>query len=177
MGVPVLVADLDDTLVDTSRIKHHRERRDWAAAKANLAETAGFPGVSSFIDQLRSEGVRVGILTTSVSNYAAAVCSYHKIRYDALVAYHDCRPKIKPDPYGVELCLKKLDGDKELALGLGDRCIDARSYRASSILAWGAGWSHFIDGDADWDFIAFEPMQILKHFRTMLAYTKSRITR
>jgi HAD superfamily hydrolase (TIGR01549 family) len=153
-----VVFDLDDTLVDTRPLRHLREARKWRDAIQQAKSTTVFPGIPVLLEGLRSSGVRIAIVTTSVSAYAHAILRNHSITYDQLIAYHDAPPK--PSAEGVIKILKTLGIPAEESVGIGDNISDLRAYRSAGIYAIGAGWSPVL-AIADWDVVIDRPQAIL----------------
>ena len=154
-----VIFDLDDTLVDTSMLRAHREARRWPEAKAGVVNTKMFDGVGEMLAELTARGVHVAIVTTSPTPYARVVLEHHRIAYDVMVAYHDAKPKPAPDP-----CLKAMQLLKVTAtgtIGVGDALKDAVSYRAAGIRAYAAGWSPATVFDALWDGRFMVPADLL----------------
>jgi len=164
MFSPSVIFDLDDTIVNTSALMALRNAKKWRECTSQLFLTKLFHGVLESFTILKSEGIKIGIVTASVSYYAEAVLQYHHIPYDSLICYHDCpRPKPAPDP--IIMCLTRLSGSREKALGIGDAIVDAVAYKAAGIPAWGAGWSTTLDRSASWDHVALNPEMILDFFK------------
>ncbi|WP_438026356.1 HAD family hydrolase [Sorangium sp. So ce233] len=161
-----VIFDLDDTLVDTATIRHHREARRWPQALAGVSATRIYDGIAHALAGLAERGVRVAIVTTSPGHYARRVLEHHGIGYAALIAYHDAKPKPAPDP--CRLALERLGVLAENAIGVGDAYKDAASYRAAGIRAYAAGWSAATVYDAPWDgkFVAPADLLMLPHRRT-----------
>jgi phosphoglycolate phosphatase-like HAD superfamily hydrolase len=162
--VKALIIDLDDTAVDTSAVRSYRDRRDWKGCVQNLHRTIIFPDMKDTLARLRSEGIVIGFVTTSVSFYAERVLSGHGLAYDRLIAWHDCRPH-KPDPAPIEMCLSRLGCAAGDAIGVGDSAIDAEAYRRANVLSVGAGWSQALVRGAGWDIIADAPSELWSQFR------------
>ena len=163
MPEPTAIFDLDDTLANTVELFPLRKAGRWKQCVTQLSRTRIYPGLLETITTLRDSGIRVGIVTTSVSYYAEAILQHHDIPYDALVAYHDC-PRRKPDPAPVRLCLEKLNCSTKGSLGIGDAATDAQAYVGAGIVAWGAGWSTHFEREAEWAQILKTPEPILSFF-------------
>lgn len=160
MRSAAVLFDLDGTLVDTTEIEHLRSRRRWKECVNSLSMTECFPGVHGALRQLRQEKIKIGIVTTSVSFYAKAVCKYHDIYCDTLVCYHDAKPKPAPDPF--LLAVMRLGVDKDSSLGVGDAISDAIALREAGIKSAGAGWSPSLFRDVQWSIILKSPADVLR---------------
>jgi len=88
--------DLDDTLVDTSKLKPLRDAGRWREVYAKIRSTTLYNDTRKFVQSVRLLG-RVGIVTNSPRTYAERVVQHHALDLDILVAYHDTKVH-KPDP-------------------------------------------------------------------------------
>lgn len=145
-----LVLDLDDTLFDTSMLLPDRRARKWGRVINDVDKTTIFPEAKVILDVANDAGLKVGIVTRSISNYANAILEYHGISPDVLVAYHDCsRQKPSPDP--VLLCLHKLGLEPLSCIGIGDSRDDASAYSSAGVYAIGASWSPVFETSDRWE--------------------------
>jgi len=159
MIVRGILLDLDGTLVNTSALDALRDQKQWKRCVENLHQTTVFSGISEMLQTARHKGVGIGVVTSSVSYYAAAVLQYHGLPYDILVAYHDTsRRKPSPDPYITGA--KKLGFSTDTIVGIGDSAEDALSLQAANIRAYGAGWSGSIQQHQFWYRILKEPSEV-----------------
>src|ERR1700730_675382 len=164
MAVKGLILDLDGTIVDSACLEALRDRRRWTECVARLNETTCFGDLLSVLRQVSDEGIRIGIVTSSVSFYAAAALKHHRIPYNGLIAYHDARPH-KPHPAPVLACLRKLLIAPEHAIGVGDTTADCAAYLAAGIPTLGAGWNDKLVRDAEWHQILSVPADLLDYLR------------
>jgi HAD superfamily hydrolase (TIGR01549 family) len=141
-----------------------RKARQWKTCVQRLSETKLYGGIREMLEEVRSLGVPIGIVTTSVSFYAEKVLARHRIPYDRLIAYHDCKPP-KPHPAPIRMCLGQLSAVAEDSLGIGDSLTDAQAYRTAGLRAWGAGWSAAVDRDAAWSRVIEHPDEVAAFFR------------
>lgn len=158
-----LIIDLDDTLADTSGLAGMRQARKWRECVHNMKLASSFDQISETIESLRNNGVKVGIVTASVSFYAEALLKYLNVSYDTLVAYHDCSPR-KPHPAPILMCMQRLGCSPRATIGVGDAMIDCDAYQAAGIPAWGASWSDHLDKTAPWDKLVLSPTELSDHF-------------
>jgi HAD superfamily hydrolase (TIGR01509 family) len=125
---------------------------------ANLRDPIPFDGITTAIAALRKRGLQIGIVTTSVSYYAEALCRHHKFQYDTLVCYHDAKPKPAPDSF--LLALKRFQLDPSQAIGIGDDLPDSLALAAAGIRAFGAGWSPILNPESEWEKVLSSPGRI-----------------
>lgn len=153
-----ILFDLDDTLVDTARLKDLRTAKRWREAVQRVAETAPFPGIPELIDALVAGCVPWAVITTSVSFYSSAVLRHHRFFPATLVSYHDA--PAKPQPAGVVLAMSRLALGPNDVIGIGDSSTDLLAYRAAGVRAFGAGWSPVLAED-QWDGLLPTPADLL----------------
>ena len=124
-----LIIDLDQTLVDSRCAKLLRTQRRWSEVQTLIQQFAIAPGA---IELGTIPGLRIAVVTKSPSTYANAVLQHFRIRFDALVTYHDS-PKQKPHPAPTLKALALLGIDPEDAWAAGDHADDLVSARAAGI--------------------------------------------
>jgi len=132
MIVKGVIFDLDQTLVDTSKLESFRDRRMWSYVYSNFSLTAVYPSVMEMIAYLRSKDIKITVVTSSKKEYAIRLLKYHDIDYDYLVAYSDTRcHKPSPDPMIKALALMDLNPNE--VLSVGDRENDVISGKRANI--------------------------------------------
>lgn len=159
-----VIFDLDETLLDTSLLKAMRDKGDWKSCYTNVGLTQFYSGGVEVIDQLKMNGIKVGVVTNSPRKYAESVLKHHNIQYDNLVAYHDCKFK-KPHPGPIEMCIGALNLSKEVILGIGDDIKDIKAYKSADIYAIGVVWGIHTEKElliAGADQVIYSNNQLLK---------------
>ena len=162
MQTDAILLNLDGTIIDSTAIAALRDEGQWRDCTANIHTTRCFPYVERVLSRLNEKGVRVGVVTSSVTSYAERVLKHHRIRADALIAYHDVRPH-KPHPAPVLACLRQLKMEPESAVGIGDTADDCEAYLAAGIRALGAGWNEDCNRAANWHAVLTTPVHLLDY--------------
>lgn len=159
MAVAVLF-DLDGTLIESTAAEPYRRQRKWRDAVRALGRCSVFDGIVSTCAQLRRDGRRIAVVTSSVSFYAEAALNRFGIEHDAIVAWHDtARHKPAPDPY-VDALRRLGVADPRDAIGVGDLSEDVLALEAAGVRSIGAAWSPTCC-DAGWNTRALRPRDIL----------------
>jgi HAD superfamily hydrolase (TIGR01662 family) len=115
--------DLDNTIVDSSKLKPLRDRRDWFACyKLMNKETSLLIKIEVFLTLLQ-KGYKIGIVTNSPRKYAEVMLNLYQIPYDALVAYQDVT-KRKPHPEPIQKCAQILKTQPQKCIYIGDDIMD-----------------------------------------------------
>ena len=128
---PLVLLDLDQTLVDTTSLKPFREARDWTGALAHLHETQLIPDAQFLIAEIRRLDLPFGIVTSSPRDYAEALVAYHKLDIPVVVAYHDTKSH-KPDPEPIMLASEKFGkSNLKFVIYVGDDERDEAAARAA----------------------------------------------
>lgn len=134
-----IIFDLDQTLVDSSKLETLRKSRHWAKVMQSLHEITQLQEMKNLVLNLVKDNIKVGIITNSPRMYAEAVLTRFEIPFDALVAYHDVT-KRKPDPEAFEKIIKILDVQCGECLSVGDHDNDIIASQSANIYAAGALW-------------------------------------
>ena len=131
-----IIFDLDETLVDTTMLSGFRESRNWSLCYANINKTLLYENVDVLLKKIGDSQIKIGVVTMSPQSYARKVLSYHKIKYDVLIAYHDVKNR-KPHPEPMLKCLERLELLASEVISLGDDAKDIKSSRSAGIDAIG----------------------------------------
>ena len=123
-----VLLDLDQTLIDTAKLKPLRDRRQWSLVRQSLHLSSVIDGAHDLVEALQSEGIPHGIVTSAPRMYAEQVIGYHGLNIEVLTAYHDTRAH-KPAAAPVLHGMKALNASSGVYIG------DAEIDRAAAIAA------------------------------------------
>ncbi|WP_420463920.1 HAD family hydrolase [Candidatus Palauibacter sp.] len=127
-----------------------------------------FPRVSETLVELRTRGVRIGVVTSKASAGTArslAACALDESLFDVIVTSDEPVPH-KPDPAPVRLALERLDASPETAAYVGDSVWDMRAGHAAGVTTVAALWGPFSERE-----LAIErPHIMLDAFEDLLSY-------
>ncbi|SHN45413.1 HAD family hydrolase [Chitinophaga sp. CF418] len=133
-----LIFDLDQTLIDSSPAEPHRGK-NWKIACSKIGQFTLYPGIIEAVQQFNQRGIKICIVTTSVSYYCEQVLDFWKLPYDFKVCYHDTdRRKPAPDPILKALDFLKYPAQK--VLSFGDRDIDIIASNRANVLSVACMW-------------------------------------
>ena len=162
-----LLFDLDNTLVDSLFLKPLRDARRWPVVYERIEAVSAFPGIAEVWHVLRERGAYLGVVTHSPRPYATRVLDHVGLVPDKLTAYHDLRRRLKPSPYGYELCC---DGcPARVGVAIGDERADLLAADAFGCQGVYAGWARRPAltaaqcREAGWMY-AKEPKELLRAF-------------
>lgn len=134
------IFDLDDTLVDSSSLRHFRDNKDWDSVRAHLPSVRSFDGAADFLRDLKARNCKVGLVTSSPKWYAQYLVNQHSLSVDAIVAHGDYTYG-KPGAEPIRKALAALNVRNTQALAIGDRCVDTAAARGAEVKAIAASWS------------------------------------
>jgi len=96
-----------------------------------------YPQVRETALALRTQGVKLAVVTNKESRYTRIVMDVQQIThlFDEVVS-GDTLPTKKPNPAGVAHCLAKFGVSADRALFVGDSSIEAATARAAGVAVW-----------------------------------------
>jgi phosphoglycolate phosphatase len=96
-----------------------------------------YPQVREVLTQLKAQGVKLAVVTNKEMRYTRTVLEAHQLceLFDAVIG-GDSFPAKKPDPAGVNHCLRLFGVDPDDALFVGDSSIDAATARNAGVKVW-----------------------------------------
>ncbi|MHA4987902.1 HAD-IA family hydrolase [Cetobacterium somerae] len=98
----IAIYDLDNTLIDTEKLKELRSKRDWKNIYDNFHLSYLNPKVRNYIDKLNKEiFIDFIIVTSSPKIYAQKLLNFHNfLNTSKIIGYHDTKlKKPNPEPY------------------------------------------------------------------------------
>lgn len=127
-----IIFDLDQTLVDSSRLASYRKNRQWRQVMSRLNEVKPYPEIQDIISEIRSAQRQIAIVTSSPRMYAEAVVKAHFPDLSILICYHDT-VKHKPEPEPMLCGLKAMGLLAQEVIAAGDAPTDAVSAKRAGI--------------------------------------------
>jgi phosphoglycolate phosphatase len=102
-----------------------------------------YPGVREALAALHARGTRLAIVTNKEKRYTDRVLDAHRLHqaFDRVVC-GDTLATRKPDPSGVQACLREFGAAPSRSLFVGDSSIDAATARRAGIVAWLLPWGY-----------------------------------
>ena len=134
-----VIFDLDQTLVDTKKLKIYRDNRQWKTIQNHLDKTHLYPDVDFVLSVLYENDIPMAVVTNSPGMYAKALLKYHKIPIDTLFAYHDTK-KHKPDPEPMLKAVQAMGCMLSQVISLDDDPKDIQASRNADIISCAALW-------------------------------------
>jgi len=159
--------DLDMTLVNSSALEGLRRVGLWDEVLKNCHRITPFIPIVGFPPhelpgQLRSKGFKVGIVTSSIRRYAAAVIKQFRISYDTLVTYEDTAQH-KPDPEPIQLAMQHLGIAPADGVYVGDAPTDFEAAYHAGLWSIGVGWAN-----VDWGRLGPNAPDMMLHTPKLL---------
>ncbi len=133
-----IIFDLDLTLVDSTIAEEARSRRNWPLVYSLIPRFTLYPGMEDVFQYIRSNGIKVAIVSTAPSVYVQRVVNYFNIPVDSIIGYHDA-PR-KPSPAGMVLAMQRLNSATSETISFGDRAIDILASNIAGINSVACTW-------------------------------------
>jgi HAD superfamily hydrolase (TIGR01662 family) len=134
-----IIFDLDQTLVDSSRLETLRGNKQWNRVLKSLNQIKIDYKIQNLLNTLSHSDIKIGIITNSPRNYAEAVLQQFEMPFNLLIAYHDVL-KRKPHPESFSKALHEMNLAKYEVLSVGDQDNDIMASKHADICAVGAKW-------------------------------------
>jgi len=96
-----------------------------------------YPHVVETLHRLKSQGVRLGVVTNKEGAYTQTVLDAHALTplFDCVIS-GDTLPTKKPRPEGVLSCLERFQVPADRTLFVGDSSIDVATARNAGVAVW-----------------------------------------
>ena len=96
-----------------------------------------YPHVVETLQRLKSQGVRLGVVTNKEGAYTQTVLDAHALTplFDCVIS-GDTLPTKKPRPDGVLSCLERFQVTADKTLFVGDSSIDVATARNAGVAVW-----------------------------------------
>jgi len=96
-----------------------------------------YPHVVETLHRLKSQGVRLGVVTNKEGAYTQTVLDAHALTplFDCVIS-GDTLPTKKPRPDGVLSCLERFQVSADRTLFVGDSSIDVATARNAGVAVW-----------------------------------------
>lgn len=137
--IKCVIFDLDQTLVDTSKLESLRNNRSWNEISNRIHESKLYDDIKIILNQISSRNIKIAIVTSSPSSYAKQILEYFDLKYDYLLGYHDVK-KRKPDPEPMLNVLDHYNLKSNEVISFGDRDIDIISSNSANIKSIACCW-------------------------------------
>ncbi len=102
----------------------------------NVEQSFVFPEMNELLNNLKSKGYKIGLVTLNFKELIKQKISFN---FDYAVYNKDVKNH-KPDPEGLNLCLKRLNVKPENALFIGDMPTDGQAARNAGMSFIGVSW-------------------------------------
>lgn len=134
-----IIFDLDLTLVDSSVAESARSQRNWQQTYSLISQFTLYDGLEDVFDTIRSNNIKVCIVSTAPRTYVEKVVLYFKIPCMYVIGYHDAKP-IKPHPAPMLKALELMKESENNVISFGDRAIDILASNAARIESVACFW-------------------------------------
>ncbi len=133
-----IIFDLDQTLIDSSKIEPLRKAGKWRDVYQNLPLTVAYDGVLEMLSELIVE-YKIAVVTSSPSSYCSRALKFHKLPIQMLVCYHDTQLR-KPHPDPILEAVRKLGLHPDEVVSVGDTPADIQASKSAKVTAVAAMW-------------------------------------
>lgn len=123
-----------------------------------------YPHVREALAALRAAGVKLVVMTNKEGRYTQTVLDAHQLMpmFD-LVISGDTYAVKKPNPMGIEECLKRFATTRERTLFVGDSSIDVATARAGGIAVWAVPYGYNMGEPIE----ACQPDRVIPNFSAL----------
>jgi HAD superfamily hydrolase (TIGR01662 family) len=133
-----IIFDLDQTLIDSSKIEHLRKARKWPDVYENLPLTKVYDGIPEMLSELTAE-YKIAVVTSSPSSYCSRALKFHELPIKVMVCFHDTQLR-KPHPEPILEAVRKLGLHPNEVVSVGDTPADIQASKSAKVTAVAAIW-------------------------------------
>ncbi|AFZ55557.1 HAD family hydrolase [Cyanobacterium aponinum] len=131
--------DFDQTLIDSRQAEIYRKNREWSKVYDLIPQLLPYNGINELLYNLKSNNLKIGIVTSSPKNYCLKVINYWGWQIDSIVAYHDTVYH-KPHPESLYKAIQQLSGEANSVIYVGVQEDDIIASSQAGILSVYATW-------------------------------------
>ncbi len=143
IGIQAVIFDFDLTLVDATCYRKYRDyaraNKDWSIYDDHVGETKVYPGIKELISYLRSNDIKVIVVSDNKQSVIEKTLSYHGIEYDAV---RGAQGWMNPKWKRMTALLTKFDINPNNAISVGDMPSDAVQSEKAHIKFIGCSWGN-----------------------------------
>lgn len=143
MGIQAVIFDFDLTLVDATCYRPYRDyaraNKDWSIYDEHVGETKVYPGIKELISYLRSNDIKVIVVSDNKQSVIEKTLSYHGIEYDAV---RGAQGWMNPKWKRMTTLLAKFGINPNNAISVGDMPSDAVQSEKAHIKFVGCSWGN-----------------------------------
>lgn len=121
-------------ITDPATLAAYRKEYEKEADTHMTINTAFFPETITVLQDLKSQGVKIGIISTKYRYRIREMVDLHfpKDFFDIIIGGEDVK-KAKPHPQGIKKALRRLHRRKEETLYIGDSTVDAEAAQLAKV--------------------------------------------
>lgn len=134
-----IIFDLDQTLIDSSKIEHLRSKKQWNKVLESFELIEFNTKIGQLLNILVPTGLKIGVITNSPSKYAGSVLEHFGIPFHSLIGYHDIKNR-KPSPEAFIKTLGNFRITSDMAISFGDQDNDIIASKKANIYSVGVKW-------------------------------------
>lgn len=143
IGIQAVIFDFDLTLVDATCYRQYRDyaraNKDWSIYDEHVGETKVYPGIKELISYLRSNDIKVIVVSDNKQSVIEKTLSYHGIEYDAV---RGAQGWMNPKWKRMTTLLAKFGINPNNAISVGDMPSDAVQSEKAHIKFVGCSWGN-----------------------------------
>lgn len=120
-------------------MKSLRNSGRWRDVYKNICNIGIYPGIVELINELKSYGIPISIVTNSPSTYCNSILKSYDIDVDVCICYHDTQ-RHKPYPDPLLLAIDRMRVPINRVVSIGDAPNDILAAHNANIISIGTLW-------------------------------------